>query len=64
MVNLLIGIAIGAAFSKFWIMLYDSAKPTVVGWFSKAAPPAEVPVPTPVVVPVVVVPVPEEPPKV
>ena len=35
MVTLVIGIAIGAAFSKFWIMLYESAKPTVVGWFSK-----------------------------
>ena len=35
MVTLIIGIAIGAAFSKFWIMLYESAKPTVLGWFDK-----------------------------
>lgn len=36
MLNLFIGIVIGAAFSKFWIMLYETAKPTVVGWFNKA----------------------------
>lgn len=35
MLNLVIGIAIGAAFSKFWIMLYETAKPTVVGLFNK-----------------------------
>ncbi len=35
MVNLLIGIAIGAAFSKFWIMLYEMAKPKVVALFNK-----------------------------
>lgn len=35
MLTLVIGIAIGAAFSKFWIMLYETAKPTVVGWFNK-----------------------------
>lgn len=35
MLTLVLGIAIGAAFSKFWIMLYETAKPTVVGWFGK-----------------------------
>lgn len=35
MLTLIIGIAIGAAFSKFWIMLYESVKPTVMGWFDR-----------------------------
>lgn len=33
MLTLILGIAIGAAFSKFWIEMYEAAKPTVLGWF-------------------------------
>ncbi len=32
--DLIIGIAIGAAFSKFWISLYQMAKPAVMNLFS------------------------------
>ena len=33
--DLFIGIAIGTAFAPFWMMLYNMAKPVVVGWFTK-----------------------------
>lgn len=36
--SLIIGIAIGAAFAPFWMMLYNMAKPVVLGWFSKKTP--------------------------
>jgi hypothetical protein len=29
------GIAVGAAFAPFWMMLFNMAKPVVLGWFSK-----------------------------
>jgi hypothetical protein len=32
--DLIIGIAIGAAFSKFWISIYQMAKPYVLNFFT------------------------------
>lgn len=34
MLQFVCGIAVGAVFSPFWIGLYNSVKPIVVGWFS------------------------------
>jgi hypothetical protein len=33
--DLIIGIAVGAAFSKFWIGIYEYAKPKVLNLFQK-----------------------------
>lgn len=36
MIDLVIGIAIGAAFAPFWMSLYNKyIKPTVTSWFKK-----------------------------
>lgn len=35
MINLAIGIAIGAAFSKFWIAVYEFGKTKVVAYLNK-----------------------------
>ena len=34
--SLIIGIAIGTAFAPFWMMLYNKAKPVILGWFVKS----------------------------
>lgn len=28
------GVAVGAAFAPFWVMLFNMAKPVVMGWFA------------------------------
>jgi hypothetical protein len=36
MINFALGVAVGAAFAPFWMMLYNTyMKPTVSGWFKK-----------------------------
>lgn len=35
MINLIIGIALGAAFSKFWIIVWEAGKAKVVEYFNK-----------------------------
>lgn len=34
MIEFVAGVAVGAAFAPFWMMLWNMAKPTIVGLFS------------------------------
>lgn len=36
MIEFGIGVAVGAAFAPFWMMMYNTVKPVVMGWFAAA----------------------------